>query len=280
MLTQLEKVLRRLRSDESGHIAIIFGLLAFPLFGITGLSVDYAMALRARTALQNMTDAAAVAGARLPATANANRYNAAQAMLNGTLGQSQFSAATSTINASNAEVVVQATYNQQTIIMGLFGIHNIRVSASSAARSQIENGGVVCMLALNETTDDGLHLQGITKTSSKNCWAWVNSDSSQAINAVGAASGTAQGYCTAGGVLGGEHFNPTPYTGCEPLADPFASRFTWSYPYGDSDSCDYNNTQLSNGTYTLNPGVYCGGIELKPQAIVTFRPGVYVIRNG
>lgn len=274
----LINLLSRLGRDNGGNVAMIFGLMFMPMFAFIGASVDYGMALRARTALQNMTDAAAIAGARLPATSNMNRYNAAQAMLDSTLGQSQFSAAQTNIDASNAEVIVAASYNQPTAIMGLLGVNSIPVAATSAARSQIENGGVVCMLALNPSTDDGLHLQGITKTSSKNCWAWVNSSSSEAINAVGAASGTAQGYCTAGGVIGGEHFNPTPFSGCEPMDDPFAADFTWHYP--DADNCDYSNIQLSNGTFTLRPGTYCGGIELKPQANVTLQSGIYVIRNG
>jgi hypothetical protein len=31
---------------------------------------------------------------------------------------------------------------------------------------------------------------------------------------------------------------------------------------------------------TLNPGVYCGGIELRSQASVTFNPGVYYLAGG
>jgi hypothetical protein len=45
-------------------------------------------------------------------------------------------------------------------------------------------------------------------------------------------------------------------------------------------SCNYNNKQYNNGTATASPGVYCGGIELKPQAEVTFQPGVYIVKNG
>ncbi len=33
-------------------------------------------------------------------------------------------------------------------------------------------------------------------------------------------------------------------------------------------------------SYTLSPGVYCGNLVLKPQADVTFLPGIYVIKNG
>src|SRR5262249_21154779 len=130
-------------------------------------------------------------------------------------------------------------------------------------------------LALNPTTSDGLHLQGINKFSEQNCWAWVNSTSSTAINAVGAATGSAQGFCSAGGVLGAEHFTPAPFTGCDPLEDPFAGMRAPT-----AGSCAQSNLVLKNGSYTLNPGTYCGGITLKPQASVTFNPGVYIIKDG
>ena len=271
-------VFKRLLRDDRGTTAILFGLIALPLFGMIGLSVDYGMAIHSKTKLQSLVDAAAIAGARLPATANTNRYNAAHHMLSATIAQSEVASATTEIDASNAEVKIAAAYEQPTIVLGLFGVNTIKVKANASARSQIENGGVVCLLALNPTSDDGLHLQGINKSASKNCWGWVNSDSSTSINAVGTSSATAQGFCTVGNVSGGEHFAPTPFSGCEPMSDPFADKFASYYPHGDW--CTATDLELKNGSYTLNPGVYCGGITLKPQADVTFRPGIYVIRNG
>ena len=47
-----------------------------------------------------------------------------------------------------------------------------------------------------------------------------------------------------------------------------------------SSACDYRNKTLTNGTYTISPGVYCGGLTLKPQAIVWFNPGVYIMKDG
>jgi hypothetical protein len=91
--------------------------------------------------------------------------------------------------------------------------------------------------------------------------------------------GTAQGYCTAGNVLGGDHFLPYPYTQCDPIADPFKAKFN---SYNAPETCTTANTnmQLSNGTFTLNPGVYCGNTVFKPQANVTLNPGTYVFKDG
>ncbi len=218
-------VVRNFAVNERGNVAVMFGLFSIPLFTVMGLAVDTARLLHAQTELQGVADAAAIAGARLPATANDNRYRAAMAYLNENLTETGLAGVSADIDANNAEVKVQAEYTYPTVMMGLVGFDSVEVHVMAAARSQVENGGVACLLALNPDTDDGLHLQGINKASSQNCWAWVNSNSPTAINAVGAARGTAQGFCTVGGVSGGEHFLPSPFTGCEAMPDPFQVRF-------------------------------------------------------
>jgi Flp pilus assembly protein TadG len=263
---------------NKGTVAMLFGLSLVPIVIATGISLDYARALTARQQLQNAVDAAAIAGARIPATANQNRADAASAAFMANIAQTSLGNIQPNINASNKEVVVEATYSQPTTFLSVAGVDSIDLKVTTRARSQIENGGVVCLLALNPTTSDGLHLQGINKQTAENCWAWVNSTHATSINAVGASMGKAQGYCTAGGVLGADHFNPAPYKGCDPMEDPFYSTFSSYSPA--AAACKETNLKLSNGTYTLTPGRYCGGIELKPQAKVTFQPGLYVIDNG
>jgi len=263
--------------DKSGSVAIVFSLTALVLFGVTGMAVDYGRALSTRDRLQLAVDSAALAGASLPATANQNRANAAKAVFASNLTGSPLAAVQPTIKASNSGVTVLASFTQPNVIMQIFGFESTQLSAETSARSQIQNGGVACLLALNPTSANGLHLQGINKVSSENCWAWINSTSSTAINAVGASTGTAQGFCSAGGVLGAEHFTPAPYTGCDAMEDPFEAKIN---AYDPPSTCTHNNLQLSSGTYTLNPGVYCGNTVLKPQANVTMNPGLYVFRDG
>jgi len=123
-----------------------------------------------------------------------------------------------------------------------------------------------------------LHLQGINKSSSENCWAWVNSSSPTSINASGSALGTAQGFCTHGGIVGADHFSPRPYGECDRLEDPFREKFlTYNPPSGE---CTFTDLELKSGVHTLSPGIYCGNTVLKPNAYVTLQPGTYVFRNG
>jgi hypothetical protein len=263
--------------STNGSIAIVFALAALPATLIVGAAVDYGTALRAKTRLQAVTDIAAQAGARLPATANANRTEAALKSFNANMINASFTANTPQIDANNSGVSVSATAAVKTSFMGLIGIASIGIKSEAQARSQIQNGGVACLLALNESTPDGLHMQGINKVSSPDCWAWINSTASTSINATGAASGVAQGFCTAGEIDGSEHFNPMPYAGCDPMADPFKEQIN---NLNVNATCDHNNVQLNNGTHTLQPGVYCGNTVFKPQAQVTLQPGLYVMRDG
>jgi hypothetical protein len=172
-------------------------------------------------------------------------------------------------------VTVSAAYVYPTVLMPLLRVQSLTVYAHATASAQVHNGGVACLLALSRTAPSALHLQGVNKISSDKCWSWVNSSHPQSIDADGASLGTGQGFCTAGGVRGAEHFTPAPFDGCDPLPDPFASKIV-----PPAQGCTETNLVLSNGTYVLNPGTYCGGLVLKPQASVRFNPGLYVIKDG
>jgi Putative Flp pilus-assembly TadE/G-like len=271
-------LIREFLTDRRGTIAIVFGLAFVPFVAFAGSAIDYGRALSAKTRLQSVVDIAAQAGARLPATANANRETAARKSFVANMLGAQFaSPVTPNIDASNSGVVVSAVTTVPTVIMGVVGINEIEINARAAARSQIQNGGVACLLALNETSIDGLHMQGVNKVSSPDCWAWVNSTATTSINATGAASGVAQGFCTAGHVDGAEHFSPRPFTGCDRMEDPFKQQINDQWV---PSTCSHTDLQLKSGSYTLQPGVYCGDTVFKPHADVTLMPGLYVMRGG
>lgn len=265
-------------SCEKGTVAVLFGLALIPVALAAGISIDYARALTARHQLQNAADAAAIAGARIPPTGSQHRANAARIAFQANVAETPLKGVVPEIEATNEAVVVKARYPHPTTFTSIAGIDTIDLAVSTSARSQIENGGVLCLLALNPSTSDGLHLQGINKQTAENCWVWVNSSSSTAINAVGASFGKADGYGTAGGMSGAEHFSGKFCTGCGTMDDKFAEQFA-NYAPSSSD-CDATNLQLSSGSHTLKKGTYCGGIDIKPQANVVFEPGTYIIKDG
>ena len=73
----------------------------------------------------------------------------------------------------------------------------------------------------------------------------------------------------------GTGFSPTPRTDAYQIDDPFEEL----NPPAHSTTCDYNNTRINNER-TLDPGVYCGGIFINSDAIVTLNPGIYILMGG
>jgi hypothetical protein len=80
-----------------------------------------------------------------------------------------------------------------------------------------------------------------------------------------------------GGISGASLIHSTipPQSGMRPAADPYAYLTVPSY-----SGCLYNNYS-TNKSATLNPGVYCGGMDLKSSnANVTLNPGIYILDQG
>lgn len=114
---------------------------------------------------------------------------------------------------------------------------------------------------------------------------------------------TASLICSSGGYSGASNaFTPAPMADCPPTPDPLSERAP--PPYGP---CDYVNKmvgdranttvaaalaaslaelkgsttqQMVRTPFTLDPGVYCGGLTIGANASATLNPGVYVMKDG
>ncbi|CAN0337802.1 unnamed protein product, partial [Phaeothamnion confervicola] len=72
--------------------------------------------------------------------------------------------------------------------------------------------------------------------------------------------------------------------------DPFATVGAYVTPYSSYRStfdtpalpatCKASNLNLKKGSFTLEPGRYCGGINIQAGATVTLQAGIYTIDNG
>jgi hypothetical protein len=156
--------------------------------------------------------------------------------------------------------------------MGMIGIDVANVTVVAAARGV--RGPPICMLALDQTVNHGLDIDGTTDFHAIDCAVHTNSRSPDALNQDGGAEGTADVFCAAGGYEG-TNWTPEPYTRCGNVADPFAA-----LPKPITSGCDYHNKMYINGAHTASPGVYCGGMRALAGADVTLLPGVYVIKDG
>ena len=65
MLARLSAEIARLGRDRRGGVAVTFVLVLIGLIVAMGMAVDYAMAIRDRSTLQNAADAASLAASRV-----------------------------------------------------------------------------------------------------------------------------------------------------------------------------------------------------------------------
>ena len=278
--------------DERGSVAILFGLMAVPLFLMIGLAIDYTRAVKVRSAMQSVADGATLAGATLPSDATIQERSAtAQTYFAANLKSRHLPSVIPQVTADDTSVSLTASGTIPTLVLRIAHVNSFPLKVTSVAERGDAVGGPVCLLALDPSSDNGVHIQGANIVNYPNCWAHTNSTTATAINSNGSkATATGQGHCAVGSYSDSAHdFAPTPTPGCQPIDDPFAT--VSAYPTASSyvpsftpptipQTCQATNLNLKKGSYTLSPGRYCGGLSLQAQAKVTLSPGIYIIDNG
>ena len=87
---------------------------------------------------------------------------------------------------------------------------------------------------------------------------------------------TAELICSTGGTSSGaSNYDPAPLTDCPPIADPLAGR-----PAPTFSGCDETDREVTGGSVTLYPGVYCGGLLIANSSVVNLAPGIYIMKDG
>ncbi len=90
----------------------------------------------------------------------------------------------------------------------------------------------------------------------------------------GTPTARAKAFGVSGGVSGAA-FKPAPVTNAPKIADPF-SRLR--FPTGGA--CIDGSSKLTKAIVTIDPGTYCGGIDVKAGTILTLNPGIYIMQDG
>jgi Flp pilus assembly protein TadG len=269
--------LRRITADDEGSVMPMFVLSLIPVLGLIGAAVDYTRVSNVRTSLQVSLDAALLAGAQDGST---NWTNVAVNSFNANVQASGASIATPTFSTTaNRAYTGSVSATVPITIARLLGIPSVNVGVQGTATAKSSSGNYYCVMALNQTAQAALQLTGnasIQITAPK-CVVQVNSKDLSAVTLNGNTTISTQGNCFVGGLqkVGNSTISPAPYA-CKSIPDPFAN-----YPRPVVGPCDYTNYQLSgNNSVTLQPGVYCGGMNFSSNVTVTFAPGLYVIKDG
>lgn len=135
--------------DESGNVAIIFGLAILPLLAAAGAAVDYSRMSSVRAATQLATDGAALAGIRHLRGTNAELTARVTEYAKANLPE-RFKEMPLTIEAleNRTALRVTAEYTVPTVFMHLFGNDVMKGSVLSEARSSSDNAEVAVALDL------------------------------------------------------------------------------------------------------------------------------------
>jgi len=270
----------RFFADQRGGVAPIFALGLVPMIGMAGAAIDYSRANAARTAMQATLDSAALMVAKEaqtipPAQVNsvaANYFNAAFDRPD--VQSLQVTASIGNGPNGGTTVTASATGSVSTTFMHVLG----RSSMAVAARASVTNAndGLGCVLSLNRTVAGAATAQGSTTVKLNGCSLYDNSNNDTALTVGGSATLQADFVGVVGGAGSTSGITATNgiRTHISPVQDPYADVPAPSY-----SGCDQHNYTARN-TVTINPGVYCGGIGVNANAVLTLNPGMYIIDGG
>jgi len=294
---------RRFLGNSSGNATIFVALAAIPMVAAAGLAMDYLRSARTASELQYLADAAALAGASATnVTGTASQQLAQRAAI-----------ATTYINASLANVTDAELIGSPGVVTGPNTI-DVQVNAkvkgalinalNALPPDDAEMGGdggggteagetsskdtnvavnskaafskdsYLCLLSTNLTAQDSVYFTGNSEFTASVCTVQANSNHGTAMRTWGSAEATSDGFCAVGG-WSGSGFEPSPENGCTVKLDPYADLVMPTV-----GSCNHTNKQVKNTTATLNPGVYCGGLEIKTHGVANLTPGLYIIKDG
>lgn len=288
-MRQRQKAIRSTsaRSCEAGQAIVVVALALVVILAILGLAVDMGYLRYTKRQLQTAADAAAMAGAGElsygDVTSAAQADSAANGFTNGSNG------ATVTVNnpplsgqhigdSHYVETIVAKT--TPTFFAKAFGVKTVTLQARAVAHLGSGNN---CIFALDPSASGALSVDAFASISSQ-CGIVVESASSSALSCSILSSITASSIGVVGGVqsfLCG--INPTPVQG---ITTPTPTDPLAYMPKPSVGSCTFSSQQTYSSSNTsaskpatLNPGVYCGGINIQPGAYVVFNPGVYILAS-
>ena len=279
------QVTRAYESSRRGAILALVGVSMVALIGVLVLAIDVGDLQRNRRMAQTAADAAALAGAieifRLrPDSIQTSAIGEAKrnGFEHGVAGDSVTVTwpATSGNFTGNKYVNVVVRRRVPTTFASFFG------QAATVIRARATAGVTLaeyCFIVLDPTSDNALKLDNSSHLTGSGCGVEVNSTSGTGANASGTqVQVTAPFIAVAGPSVGGaDKFSPAPEYNVPPTPDPMSQLTMPAVP----NTCDYGSLTSRttySGTVTLNPGTYCGGIDVNGN--LTLNEGLYILRGG
>jgi Flp pilus assembly protein TadG len=265
----------QLWESRSGSIAIMTALAAPVLMAGLGVAVDYGTLSLKSTQLQQLADSTAVGGAKELALAGSSDQSIKSIVATYIRQDGKSNVISNLVIDRKAGTLNVALEERWTPFFAQFldaSVTPIRVQATAT----LVGTSSICILTLDGSAPKALHLDKRARISAKDCAVYSNSTHSEGIRLDFDSVTVAELVCSAGGVKAkSSAVTPTPTTDCPPVDDPLASRMAPLVK-----GCDFTDLKIVAGNRTLDPGTYCGGLEVSGTGIVKFNAGSYVIKDG
>ncbi len=276
-------LLRRLKSNDRGTVAAMFGIAAIPVVAAAGVAVDFNRVVEAQSTLQSLADRAALAAAAYDGSESA-QVAAADTFLDNNPADLHGVTYTANAVADGDEVRVEIEAAVDGMLLPVMNqgsrngqdgpiVGNAEIGVGSTARYVESVPGYVCLLTTNETASDAIFLSGTRTFTANGCG--IHSDSNDATSAIhlqGNRNAFGDFFHSVGGWShngGAGYFSETPEGGKDVFGDPF--NLTINCPGGGSNVTPANGTTLSATAYN--------NITIQNNRTVTFSSGVHYIKG-
>jgi len=283
---------KRFLAARRGAVALIMALALPLLIGMAGLAIDIGLWYVESTRLQMAADAGAMGAGFLLAQGGASQADfeaAAATEVAGWSGNHLIGVLSGppAVTVGPGQAVTVTLTSQSTLYFTTLFL-SAPPSMTAHATASLAGGGA-CVLAVGSSPQTGIDVENNGKIVANGCEVFSNSLTALPCSGPGAPSsdsiyirnGTIQAASigAAGTVCvdtwnGNTVASPTPQSGLPAQANPLAS-----LPAPSTNGPCLSAPQ-GHGVWTLQPGIYCGGLTIGNASTVNFEPGVYVILNG
>ena len=172
--------------NQGGALAISFAIAAPALMVVAGMATDYAFMVRYRTELQAVADAAAIAGARemTLAQSDASQVGAVVESYITVNAKDRGSPVTTTTQVNAKDATVDVSLSQAWAPFFLHFVEDGVTPIVVNATAKSVGAEKVCVIGLDESAADTVHLTDNANMTANNCAVYSNSVASNALEAV------------------------------------------------------------------------------------------------
>ena len=285
--------MRAFLRDQQGATLVFVAVGLFASAGMAALAVDIGYFYVLKNRLQTTADVAVLAAAgqlpdadavRTTALAYTAKNMAASAhgtvLANADVVTGNWDSDTRIFTAAGAptnavQVITrrsQANGNvARTFFANVIGIAGVDITTLAIAIG----GGTSpsCVLALADS-GQAMYLNSDSAIEATGCDVQVNSTESDALVTNSGSTATADSICVTGDYEG-DGYSPAPDTGCAPEPDPLAG-----LPDPAISGPCITDKVVNSSSETLDPGRYCGKLEINSGSIAYLNPGLYIMDDA